>query len=136
MKQISNAILVSLLAAVLLGASCATFFGNRKGAVRYYSGIPSQCSTTRGLKQREVIRAQSEAQLREHYGLTFLITFNDGVSPPVYGSLYYNSPEQNLYCMALPDGRFAVFSDSEVGARRNMMQEVCYPIKDCLSGER
>ncbi|MBX7057954.1 MAG: hypothetical protein K1X75_07795 [Leptospirales bacterium] len=122
-----------IVAASALAGGCAFILSERHGAVRIYSSIPSQCSTTRGLKQSRVIAVQSENELREHYGLTFLVSFNDGVTPPVYGALYYNDPAENLYCMALADGRFAVFSDSAVGPRRNVMQEICYPIKECAA---
>ncbi|MCB1326068.1 MAG: hypothetical protein KDK35_12600 [Leptospiraceae bacterium] len=104
-----------------------------RGAVTFYDSIPAQCNTTRGLRQQEVRVVHSESELREHYGLTFIVRFNDGVSPALYGTLYYQDQSLNRYCMALPDGRFAVFSDSSIDAEtNNFVQEVCYPIKDCL----
>ncbi len=121
-----------LLAWLLLSASCSTFFGRKtQGAVTFYSDIPGQCNTTRGLKQKTVIRATSEQQLRSHYGLTFLVRFQDGVSPPIYGTLYYQNEDLNRYCMATPDGQFAVFANSKVNGFDNIVQEVCFPIKDC-----
>lgn len=131
---------IRILAATLLiptlFSGCHFLLGDRQGAVRYYSNIPSQCSVTRGLRQKEVARVTSEQQMRDHYGLTFLITFNDGKSPALYGAMYYQSQEENRYCVALPDGRFAVVEDSLIGSRRNMMQEVCFPIKDCFEAPR
>ncbi|MCR9144153.1 MAG: hypothetical protein NXI24_18035 [bacterium] len=111
---------------------CSSFLGREtRGAVTFYNDIPDQCNTTRGLKQKTVIRATSESQLRSHYGLTFLVRFQDGVSPPVYGTLYYQNEDLNRYCMATPGGRFAVFANSRVNGVDNIVQEVCYPIKDC-----
>lgn len=124
---------VVLITAVLAGAlACSSFFGrSTQGAVTFYRSIPDICNTTRGLKQKTVIRATSEEQLRSHYGLTFLVRFQDGISPPVYGTLYYQNQDQNRYCMATPDGRFAVFANSQVNGIDNIVQEVCFPLKDC-----
>lgn len=103
-----------------------------RGVVRYHTDIPTDCRTTSGIKQPVVRRVSSEAELRKHYGLTFKVHFNDGVSPTLYGTLYYQNKDRNLYCMALPDGRFASFEDSQVSEhRRNVMQEICFPIQDC-----
>jgi hypothetical protein len=122
----------ALLALGCAGASCAIFTGKKQqGAVTYYSSIPDLCSTTRGLKQKTVVRASTENELRSHYGLTFLIRFQDGVTRPVYGTLYYQNEDLNRYCMATPDGRFAVFSNSQVNGLDNIIQEICFPIKDC-----
>lgn len=103
-----------------------------RGVVRYHTDIPADCPTTSGIKQSVVRRVSSEGELRKHYGLTFKVHFNDGVSPTLYGTLYYQNRDRNLYCMALPDGRFASFEDSQVSEhRRNVMQEICFPIQDC-----
>jgi tRNA U34 5-methylaminomethyl-2-thiouridine-forming methyltransferase MnmC len=72
-------------------------------------------------------------QLQKHYRLTFHVWFQDGISPELYGTLYYQNRRENKYCMALPDGNFAVFADSRVGRKPNISHEVCYPIKDCLN---
>ncbi len=126
----ANTAAVCLLA--LLAGSCALFTGrSEKGAVTFHRGIPDNCDTTRGLKQKVVKRVTSEEELRRHYGLTFLVQFQDGVSPRLYGTLYHQNEDANFYCMALPDGRFATFSDSKVGDRNNVSQEVCFPIKEC-----
>ena len=133
----SRAVAGRLLALLLLmllvpGSACLSFFGRKtQGAVTFYGDIPDQCNQTRGLKQKVVIRATSEDELRSHYGLTFLVRFQDGVSPPVYGTLYYQNEDLNRYCMATPDGRFAVFANSQVNGYDNIVQEVCYPIKEC-----
>lgn len=104
------------------------------GAVAYFAEIPARCNTVRGIKQKVIRRVRSEQELRDHYGLTFLVRFNDGVSPPLYGSMYYQNRDENRYCMALVDGGFAVFSDRKVGIKRNVIQEVCYPIQVCRPG--
>ncbi|MBI41142.1 MAG: hypothetical protein CMF59_16215 [Leptospiraceae bacterium] len=102
------------------------------GAVSYYDGIPQQCNEVRGLKQKIVKAGDSEQELIDHYGITFLVRFQDKESPALYGTLYYQNPRKNLYCMALTDGRFASFSDSQIDAnRRNFIQEVCHPLKKC-----
>ena len=133
MTNFSRLFFTLALVTVLIGAAaCSSFFGRKtQGAVTYYNDIPELCNTTRGLKQKTVIRASSEDQLRAHYGLTFLIRFQDGVSPPVYGTLYYQNQDLNRYCMATPDGRFAVFANSQVNGTDNIVQEVCDPLKDC-----
>lgn len=104
----------------------------RAGVVSFFSEVPALCNTARGIKPRDIRRVRSEQELRDHYGLTFLIRFNDGVSPPLYGSMYYQNRDENRYCMALVDGGFAMFSDSRIGKKRNLIQEVCYPIQPCL----
>ncbi len=128
-------------ALVLLTSACSLLpsreaSDNPTGVIRYYSNIPAGCNTTRGLKQSTVKQVRSEAELRSHYGLTFNVWFNDRETESLYGSLYYQNAEENKYCMALPDGRFAVFSDRAVGQyKRNIAHEVCYPIKDCFSDD-
>lgn len=105
---------------------------NRSGVVEFRNEIPAECNITMGLKQKSVRAVYSERELIQHYGLSFQVHFNDRISPDLYGALYYQNPESNLYCMALPDGRFAVFQDSQIDEhRRNVIQELCYPIKDC-----
>ncbi len=100
--------------------------------MQFYDTIPPHCNTTAGLKQKVVRPVYSERELIQHYGLSFRVYFNDNVSPYLYGALYYQNRKQNLYCMALTDGRFAVFSDSQIDEhKRNMIHEVCYPFKDC-----
>jgi len=121
---------------ILFFASCKTTGEQkpipvRQGAVEFFNSIPEGCTATKGIKQQSVARVTSEQALRSHYGLTFQVRFNDGVTAPLYGSLYYQSASENKYCMALPDGRFAVFQDSKVGEKPNVMQEVCYPLQDC-----
>ncbi|MBW7858084.1 MAG: hypothetical protein H3C43_07325 [Leptonema sp. (in: Bacteria)] len=102
------------------------------GAVTYVNSIPNNCTTTTGIKQKVVKKVTSESELRQHYGLTFKVRFNDQVSPTLYGALYYQDNKQNLYCMALPDGRFATFHDSQISEnKKNIIQEVCYPLSDC-----
>lgn len=102
------------------------------GVVEIYDFIPKFCNKTQGIKQKQVILAKSEKQLIEHYGITFLVSFNDQISPILYGTLYYIDPEKNLYCMALPNEKIAVFKDRKLDAyRNNVMQEICYPIKLC-----
>ena len=114
------------------GCSLFTRIPASTGVVQFYDDIPAECATTSGVKQSVVRRVTSESDLRKHYGLTFKVHFNDNVSPTLYGTLYYQSGERNLYCMALPDGRFATFQDSQISQnRRNVVQEVCYPIQDC-----
>ena len=103
----------------------------KTGVVNFHDEIPLICDEGRGLKQKKVIAVHSENQMREHYGLTFKIRFQDGVSPRLYGALYYQNPKKNLYCMSLPNGRFASFSDSKIGRLRNIVQELCYPIQEC-----
>lgn len=104
-----------------------------RGVVLFYSEIPTNCQQTRGIKQKEVIKAHSMGELEQHYHLTFHVWFQDGISPELYGTLYYQNSQENKYCMALPDGRFAVFADSRVGRKPNISHEVCYPIKDCIN---
>ena len=111
--------------------SCSLRLPKQKGVVRFYNSIPENCTTVKGLKQKQVIPVYTEKQLRNHYNITFLIRFNDNESPSLYGTLYHQDQEKNLYCMALLRGKFAVFSDSPIGKRRNMIQEVCYPIREC-----
>lgn len=105
---------------------------NRSGVVRFTKEIPTECNTTTGLKQKVVRAVYSERELIQHYGLSFQVHFNDKKSPDLYGALYYQNRDTNLYCMALPDGRFAIFMDSQIDEhRRNVIHEVCYPLKDC-----
>ncbi|MCB1164660.1 MAG: hypothetical protein KDK37_02710 [Leptospiraceae bacterium] len=102
------------------------------GVVEIYDSIPKQCNEVRGLKQSEVKAAHSEQELIDHYGITFIVRFQDKKSPVLYGTLYYQNPRKNLYCMALPDGRFASFSDSQIDTnRKNFIQEVCHPLQTC-----
>ncbi len=112
-------------------ATCAWFNHKQQGVIYFHDNIPSICNTSHGLKQKKIIPVYSEKQLRDHYGLTFEIRFRDHKSPRLYGALYYQDPKKNLYCMALPNGRFASFSDSKIGNGRNLIQELCYPIKEC-----
>ena len=106
----------------------------RKGVVHFHDQVPPFCNKGRGLKQKKIIPVHSEKELRQHYGLTFQIRFNDGISPRLYGALYYQNVKKNLYCLALPNGRFASFSDSKVGRRRNVIQELCHPLQECERG--
>lgn len=102
------------------------------GVVEIYDYIPKQCKETKGLKQKKVILAKSEEELINHYGITFLVYFNDQVSPILYGSLYYFDPDNNLYCMSLPNEKIAVFRDKKIDQyRNNIIQEICYPIRPC-----
>ncbi len=102
------------------------------GVVDIYDFIPEFCKESLGLKQKKVILAKSENELKEHYGITFLVSFNDHISPILYGTLYYIDSDKNLYCMALPNEKIAVFKDSKVDMyRNNIKQEICYPIKIC-----
>ena len=104
----------------------------RSGVVQFTKEIPAECNTTTGLKQKVVRAVYSERELVQHYGLSFQVHFNDKKSPDLYGALYYQNRDTNLYCMALPDGRFAVFQDSHIDEhKRNVIHEVCYPLKDC-----
>lgn len=85
-----------------------------------------------GLKQTVVKRVTSEEELVKHYGITFRVRFQDRVSPDLYGALYYQNQTENKYCMALPDGRFAIFADRQLAENTmNVSQEVCYPIMRC-----
>lgn len=103
-----------------------------EGAVSFYDSVPEQCNEVRGLKQNSVKGGDSEKELIEHYGITFLVRFQDQKSPQLYGTLYYQNPRENLYCMALTDGRFASWGDREIDVnRRNFIQEVCYPLQSC-----
>ena len=111
--------------------SCSLRYPRQKGVVRFYRSIPEHCKTVKGLKQKKIIPIYTEKQLRDHYKITFLIRFNDNKSPTLYGALYHQDQEKNLYCMALLKGKFAVFSDSPIGRRRNVIQEVCAPIREC-----
>jgi len=118
----------------LLISSCSLFSPETKvpATIRFYDTIPPECSKTRGIKQNEVRRVTSEQELRSHYGITFHVYFNDRKSPDLYGSLYYQDRTENKYCMALPDGRFAVFHDRMIDEHKhNVVHEVCYPIQEC-----
>ena len=117
---------------VVFGGCLSFIFRPSRGVVTSYSGIPSSCTTTLGLKQKVVKQAQSEDELIRHYGLTFLVRFQDGESPALYGTVYHQDPDANKYCMALPDGRFATYTQSKIGVKDNMYQEICYPLRDCL----
>ena len=135
MSRILTTLLIATIS--ILIAQCNLFLKKpdekkSTGTVTYLPNIPSNCTTTTGIKQKIVKKVTSEAELRKHYGLTFKVRFNDQVSPTLYGALYYQDKNQNLYCMALPDGRFAVFHDSQISEnRKNIIQEVCYPLSDC-----
>lgn len=126
--------LIALLISVAILRCSAT--GERRSAVRFYDNIPPECASTRGIKQNTVLRVTSEEDLRRHYGITFRVFFNDGISPEIYGTLYYQNRDENRYCVAMPDGRFAIFADSRIGEhRRNVVHEVCYPIHECGQDE-
>lgn len=102
------------------------------GAVTFHNDIPPDCAVVQGLKQTVVKRVTSEQDLIKHYGITFRVRFQDQVSPELYGALYYQNLTENKYCMALPDGRFAVFGDKKLAENSmNVSQEVCYPILKC-----
>lgn len=123
------------LIATILSFSCSPSpdrVGN-SGVVRYYDSIPSECNEIRGLRQKELKQVKTEQELRNHYGMTFHVWFNDGITEELYGALYYQNREENLYCMALPDGSFAVFEDSQItNFRKNVAHEICYPLRECL----
>jgi len=123
------------LAAVLSGLFCQCKVERQTlpvGAVTFHNDIPADCATVQGLKQSTVKRVKSEEELIKHYGITFRVRFQDKVSPDLYGALYYQNPGENKYCMALPDGRFAIFADKKLGENTmNVSQEVCYPILKC-----
>ncbi|MCB1173796.1 MAG: hypothetical protein KDK39_09535 [Leptospiraceae bacterium] len=129
--------ILALLLLLVMGhgfAACTVLknlFSNQQGVVTFYNGIPDECPQSRGLKQKVIKSVHSEAELEAHYGLTFLIHFQDGVSPDLYGTLYHQNKAANIYCMALPDGRFARFGNSKVNGKDNMVQEICKPIKHC-----
>ena len=93
--------------------------------------IPKVCNTSLGLKQKIIKAVYNEKEMREHYGITFLVRFNDEYSEDLYGVLYYQNEKKNLFCMALADGKFAIFSNSKIGNGNNIIQEICYPIKEC-----
>ncbi len=128
-----RALWLLLIAAAFFVSGCnlSTARPIRQGAVLFYNDIPDECRTTRGLRQPVVRRVTSEKELKSHYGMTFKVHFNDKISPALYGTLYYQNEKENIYCMALPDGRFAVFSDSGPGNASNVIQDVCYPIQEC-----
>ena len=106
--------------------------GTPARVVTYYNDVPQNCSEIKGLKQTVVRRVTSEKELIRHYGMTFRVRFQDKVTPELYGALYYQDAKENKYCMALPDGRFAVFHDSQLAEHTmNAAQEVCYPIMAC-----
>ncbi len=103
-----------------------------RGVVTYFNDVPAECPTGKGLKQTVVKRVTSEKDMIRHYGMTFRVRFQDKVTPELYGALYYQDKGENMYCMALPDGRFATFRDSQVGEHQmNIAQEVCYPLQAC-----
>ncbi|MCE9598003.1 MAG: hypothetical protein K8S54_08545 [Spirochaetia bacterium] len=132
-----STIVKSIVTAFLIlgfAVSCGFFQPTQrsKGAVKFYPDIPPDCNTTKGLKVTTVKRVTSEKDLIEHYGLTFRITFQDKISPDLYGALYYQDEKENKYCMALPDGRFATFEDSKLAPNKNnVMQDLCHPIVSC-----
>lgn len=122
----------------LITTNCLTTTGGSTspsdtvGVVSFFSSVPAGCTEANAIKQKKVKSVSSQSELESHYKITMLVRFQDNVSPSLYGTLYYQNREKNLYCMALPDGRFAAFSDSQVSAnRKNMIQEVCYPIQKC-----
>lgn len=131
--MIRYALSLTALTAGISLSSCATLnhLFDETGVVEYYSNIPEECNTVRGLTQSVVKQVDSEQQLVDHYGLSFHVWFQDGVSPELFGALYYQNRNEGKYCMALPDGEFAVFYDSMIGHKPNVSHEVCYPLKDC-----
>lgn len=90
-----------------------------------------QCAEIKGLKINEVKLAYSEEELIQHYKMTFLVHFRDGISPILYGSIYHFDFDQNFFCMALPNGSIASFYDHYINGKSNVIQEICYPIKTC-----
>lgn len=129
-------IFTAIPALILMGSYCLTGITTgpteKKGVVSYYNSIPPVCSETKGIKQKTVKKVNSTSALESHYKITMLVRFQDKVSPSLYGTLYYQDRASNLYCMALPDGRFASFSNSQIDQnRKNMIQEICYPIQKC-----
>ena len=119
---------------VSLVSSCVTQIEKppQDSIVQFYTNVPETCSSVNVLKQKNLKRVSSEDELIKHYGLTFLVRFNDGKTRPIYGTLYYSSSEENKYCMVLPDGNFAVIKDKQIDQyRKNVIQEVCYPIQEC-----
>lgn len=122
------------LCTVLFFSACSLFQPRieEDGAVTFHRSVPEFCNEVRGLNASEVRSARSEQALIDHYGMTFMVRFNDGISPQLYGTLYYQNRDENLYCMALPDGRFASFSDSRIDEfKTNVIQEICHPLNSC-----
>lgn len=110
----------------------AEMFSKKHGVVTFYNSIPSKCPKSRGLKQKVIKPVYSHSEMINHYGISFLIRFQDKISPDLYGVLYHQNKDKNLYCMALPDGRFALFHDQIINSKSNIIQEICYPLKNCL----
>ncbi|MCB1322668.1 MAG: hypothetical protein KDK34_20580 [Leptospiraceae bacterium] len=134
-SRLARRLVIYALCIALFSVSiaCASFFGRKQqGVVTFYNGIPELCPQIDMLRQKDLKPVHSVDELKRHYGLTFFISFKDGISPSLYGTLYHHDREKLQYCMVLPDGQFAVIQDSVQGDRFNMQQEVCYPIKDCL----
>ncbi len=125
--------LILLIVLIQFEGTCSKRKKNPTGpsVVHFHKEIPKFCSTTMGLKQKKVIPVFSEKEMQEHYGITFLVRFNDDNSDSLYGVLYYQNQRKNIYCMALPNGTFASFSDSSIGQRKNIIQEICYPLHEC-----
>ncbi len=101
------------------------------GVVEITDDIPEVCNHVKGLKVDKVILADNEKELIQHYKITNLIYFKDELSPILYGSLYYMDFDNKIFCMALINKKIAIINNNLIENQDNMVQEICYPIKQC-----
>lgn len=92
-----------------------------------YKKIPEECKEIKGINKSQVMVARNEQELIQFYGMTNLVYFKGETTPILYGSLYYLDFDNEIYCMALLHGYFAVIYNK----KNTMVQEICYPIKEC-----
>jgi len=122
-----------LILILILNLSCLTYYKETYkefGVVKIYSEIPEKCSTIKGLNKKKVILSYNEKELIQNYGMTNLVYFKDGISPILYGSFYYLDFDNDIYCMALLDGKIALIEKPNK-EKKNMIHQICYPLMKC-----
>ncbi len=120
---------IFLLILILFLQSCNIFRRSKYiyESIEIYNKIPEKCNVIKGINKKTVKIAYSEDDLIKFYGMTNLVYLKNEESPILYGSLYYFDFENEMYCMALANGYFAVIYNKN----NNMIQEICYPINIC-----
>jgi hypothetical protein len=120
-----------LLGILLLLLSCL-YFAKKTitiGNTEIYDQIPTICNKIKGLNKEKVVLSFSEKELIQNYGITNLVYFKDNSGPILYGTLYYMDFDNDIYCMALMNGKIAVIKQPNLNGK--MFHQICYPLAKC-----
>ncbi len=120
-----------LLVSLIFFLSCSFFTKKPQtiGNIEIYEQIPSVCNSIKGLNKEKVVLSFSEMELIQHYGITNLVYFKDNSGPVLYGTLYYMDFDNDIYCMALMNGKIAVIKEPNLNSK--MFHQICYPLTKC-----